>query len=250
MLQPSFFDLRSAYVRALTASGIDFGIVEDAANMVIELDINSMNGVGLLMTALSENKQYETIRGLNNFNFEIDSSSTLVVDVGSRSILEVGPLLLDYFLADRIANDRKTLVINNVSDVELSAGLARLASNRGESLDLHWKEAELHKLACVRRGDSSILVTSNTVSGNDNQLEGKSVKIELLDDETENKMKCVKATNVASEHVLKPNEFSPLRKLSINAVLWRKLNDMGLNALVPDTYQSRTSGAGLGADSE
>lgn len=228
------------YATALKMHGFPEGCANDAATMTASLDLWDLGGLGALCEYLTQDDAARvpadvTVR---------DTNDGAILHANGQSLLLIGAAVLDLACAEF---GHQTCVLNDITNSAFAAGLAALCQPRGMDAVVEWQlNGEQHALCTI----DELRITRTSTTDAENALAKSQMKIH----------------SGARAHEVKRNRpsFQSPRAVALKTIEaqsihtgvevddknWQRVVALANEILVPENEQSRSGGAGVGADGD
>ena len=219
----SYYEVYTNTQRAFSGLGFTYGSDEDAAFITTWLEVCGLNGIKLLNLKIDEID--------NNFSANIDPLKiSSDFDCKNKSMLMIGPGLIDYFISKIDNNGNFKITIKNCNDSIFLIPLlykcakkninSQFVSNQKIYAQITNKNIEIEKeiISMSYEGDFDLLLTNKIINEKKLNINIKSSNInEMLSDG------------------INPDKVS-----------WDQISKVAFRTFVPESEESRSKGAGGG----
>ena len=219
----SYYEVYTNTQRAFSGLGFTYGSDEDAAFITTWLEVCGLNGIKLLNLKIDEID--------NNFSANIDPLKiSSDFDCKNKSMLMIGPGLIDYFISKIDNNGNFKITIKNCNDSIFLIPLlykcakkninSQFVSNQKIYAQITNKNIEIEKeiISMSYEGDFDLLLTNKIINEKKLNINIKSSNInEMLSDG------------------INPDKVS-----------WDQISKVAFRTFVPESEESRAKGAGGG----
>ena len=219
----SYYEVFTNTQRAFSGLGFPYGSDEEAAFIITWLELCGLNGIELLTSKINElDNCYKANIDPKKINIEFDCNN--------KSILMIGPGLIDYLVSKLNYNDKILLIIKNCNDPIFFIPLlykyskkninSQIVSNKNIIANITGKIISLKQeiLSINYKKNFDLLLTNKLVSE-------QSLDINI---------------NVSSINETLSNGINPNKKS------WDQISKIAFRTFVPDSEESRAKGAGGG----
>ena len=219
----SYYEVYTNTQRAFSGLGFTYGSDEDAAFITTWLEVCGLNGIKLLNLKIDEID--------NNFSANIDPLKiNSEFDCKNKSMLMIGPGLIDYFISKIDNNGNFKITIKNCND---SIFLIPL----------------LYK--CAKKNINSQFVSNQKIY---TQITNKNIAInkKIVSTSYEGDFDLLLTKKIINEQKLdiniKSSDINEMLSNGINPdeVSWNQISKIAFRTFVPESEESRSKGAGGG----
>ena len=220
----SYYEVYTNAQRAFSGLGFPYGSDEDAAYIITWLEVCGLDGINLLDAKISELD--------NSFDVNIDPSKIKIdFDCENKSMLVIGPGLIDYLISKLNSSERFSLLLKNCNDpIFLVPLLYKYLKKKINSQLINSKREIVASLSKNIISLQKKISTKDILSNYNLLITNKEINQEFLD------------ININTEEINK----SLSKGLNPNEKSWDQISEIAFRTFVPESEESRLKGAGGG----
>ena len=230
MMHVSSTELFVTYKAAFIAVGLTIGQAIDAERMALWLDRHGGDTArhlpGVLEDLAGPQSDQPTVSNCDH---------GVTIDCRNGSVLAVGPAAVDVAIAESRTSGVAKARLINARDLEFSGGLAAIVLAREAHAALSWRLPWMNVPShLVVKGGEVFGTLPKARSTNRSTIEGE-VALNFRPD-------CCRS--------MAGGLLRPLEQLLLDDAVWIQIQSVANDGLVPESDESRTLGAGIGADED
>jgi len=236
----SAFELSTIYATAFKMFGMPAGMANDAASIVAAAGLCGLAGLETTQRFL---ERHEGASLEPEFVVQT-TGSTVSISAGGASLLTAGAAALDLACTE---TDGCAVIISDLTDTVLAPGLARLVRARGVEAFIEWRCAnELHSLSVL----DEVETARTPVKPPDCLLAETQMRVNLRAHARKARETSLCFRNAAFTSVNQLEAQAVRDGAEVESDGWAQVVALADTMLVPENEQSRSGGAGIGADGD
>lgn len=240
-MRVSAFELSTIYATAFKMFGMPAGMANDAASIVAAA---SLCGVAGLETTQRFLERHEDVSLKHQLVVHKTTDGTVSISAGGASLLTAGAAVLDLACTE---TDGCALIIGDLMDTLVAPGLVRLVRARGVEAFIEWRCAnELHCLSVL----DEVEIAQVPVKPHDCLLAETQMRVNLhvYARKARETSLCFRKAAFTSVNQLEAQAIRDGAEVESDG--WAQVVALADTMLVPESEQSRSVGAGVGADGD
>ena len=224
----SYYEVYNNTLRAFKGLNFPYGVDEDSAYIITWLELYNLKGLKIFSSNL--HKYDQKLDGIINYNISNNS-----FDLKNKSILMVGPSLIDYILTKILKNNELLFEFNNCSYFIFFIPLLVKLINKN--------------IFCIIKNKNNIVCSINK-----EKISIRNCITENLNVRKNFQIYFNKNKNLKYNLDININLNFSIQKLNVglkpNKSDWEKISKIAFRTYVPESEKSRERGAGGGDDND